>query len=118
MLNEQPILIWSAAQNKWISTLIYFTNQPATTTNIKDIDGANDTSSTSVPQTTPSLNPEPNPNSGYQELLPLGTIFPTTETWYTDAGKTKKIVEKNITWHNAVPTVILYKTYAADGITI
>ena len=121
MLNEQPVLIWSPTQNKWVSTLMYFTNQPAETTNIKDIDGANDTTqSTSTP---PATTPAPaqsilNPTSGYQELLPLGSIFPTTETWYVDSSKTHKIIEKNITWTKGAPTIILYKIYAADGITI
>src|ERR1019366_6006291 len=105
MLNEQPILIWSVTQNRWVSTLIYFTNQPAATTNIKDIDGANDATSqqsTPSPQPTPSDFTELSPKSGYQELLPLGAIFPTNEIWYTDAGKAKKIVEKDITWHRTV----------------
>ena len=97
MLNEQPVLIWSPTQNKWISTIIYFTYQPATTTNIKDIDGAGDDNTTaniSIPSITKNL--ILGPITGYQELLPLGSIFPTTEIWYTDSSKAQKIIEKDI----------------------
>jgi len=120
MLNEQPILIWSAQENKWISTTIYFTNQPATTTNILDIDTDTniDIDTITTPPATNIFNPNFEPTAGYQELLPLGSIFPTTEIWYTDSSKTKKIIEKDITWSGAVPITIFYKFYASDGITI
>jgi hypothetical protein len=114
MLNEQPVLIWSITQNKWISTLIYFVDQPATTTNILDIDGAGDQTSVVTPASVIPLNP----TAGYQEILPLGSIFPTSETWYIDHTKTKKIMEKVITWLSVVPINIIYTFYAADGLTI
>ena len=115
MLNEQPVLIWSAEQNRWISTTIYFVDQPATTTNILDID-TDTTSSVPAPTAISSLFIEP--TSGYQEILPLGSICPETEIWYTDSSKTKKIVEKDIVWSGLVPVTINYKLYAADGVTV
>jgi|ERR1035437_2265574 hypothetical protein len=114
MLNEQPILIWSDKERKWISKTIYFVNQPATTTNILDIDTDASTPTTSEA----SFNPVFEPTSGYKEILPLGSIFPTTETWYTDNSKTKKIVEKDIVWSKLVPSAITYKLYSSDGSTI
>lgn len=134
-INEQPILIWSPTQNKWISTYLYFTDQPATTTNILDIDngytdpGVTGASGPPGPQGVPgprgasgdgyiSFGPDFSPNSGYQVFSPVGSIFPTSEIWYTDSNRTLKIVEKDFTWSGPVPTTILYKLYAADGITI
>jgi hypothetical protein len=116
MLNEQPILIWSTTQNKWISTLIYFVDQPATTTNIQDIDGAGDHTTTTPSQTILTFPSEP--TSGYCEILPLGSIFPTSKIWYIDNTKTIKIMEEDITWLGVVPIYIIYTFYAADGIAI
>jgi hypothetical protein len=117
-LNEQPIMIWSPTENKWISTYLYFTDQPATTTNILDIDNGYTPPASTVSTTPNAFSPNFSPTSGYQVLLPLGSFFPTTEIWYTDSSKTAKIVEKDITWSGIVPTTIVYKLYAADGITI
>jgi|ERR1700722_2813117 len=130
--NEQPVLIWSVTQNKWISTYLYFVDQPATTTNILDIDNgyvAPTTVGPAGPQGVPgppgpqgipgtSGSVDLTPTSGYQVFLPLGSIFPTSEIWYTDNTETLKIVEKDITWSGVVPTNIVYKFYATDGITI
>lgn len=104
MLNEQPVLIWSDDQNKWIDTLIYFVNQPATTIEENQVFSSSAGSF--------------NPTSGYKELLPEGSIFPNTEIWYADYSKTKKIIEKNIVWSGVVPIKIDYKLYDTDGITI
>lgn len=48
----------------------------------------------------------------YREVT--GTIFPTAIIWYTDSGKTDKIVEKNITWTGVNPTTIQWKIYDGD----
>ena len=52
-------------------------------------------------------------SSAYKEVT--GTIFPTSVIWYTDSGKTEKIVEKNITWNGVVPSEIEWVLYDTDG---
>lgn len=54
---------------------------------------------------------------GYKEIV--GLPFPSSVTWYTNAAKTNKIVERLIT-RNAEqsPTVIVWHFYQPDGITI
>lgn len=37
---------------------------------------------------------------GYREIV--GGIFPTTVTWYTDSGKTIKLVEKTYTYSSTI----------------
>lgn len=115
MGSEYNVLIWSTAQNKWVNTYLYFPTEPpgdnpspapGSTTTIIEESGAQ----------VESVNFEP--TSGYQELFPANSIFPTNETWYTDDGKTKKIIEKDITWNGVNPTIIIYKIYGVDGISI
>lgn len=48
----------------------------------------------------------------YREMT--GTVFPTAIIWYTDSGKTEKIVEKTITWTGVNPTTIAWKIYDDD----
>jgi hypothetical protein len=55
-------------------------------------------------------------SGAYREVM--GTIFPTAIIWYTDSGKTEKIVEKNITWTGINPTTIEWKMYDTDGSTL
>lgn len=55
-------------------------------------------------------------SGAYREVT--GTIFPTAIIWYTDSGKTDKIVEKTITWTGINPTTIEWKMYATDGSTV
>lgn len=49
----------------------------------------------------------------------VGSPWPSSVTWYTDATKTKKIVEKVIV-RNAeqAPTQITWRLYDADGVTV
>ena len=47
-----------------------------------------------------------------------GLVFPTSETWYVDATKVEKIVEKTITYAGAFPSVIEWKAYDTDGTTV
>jgi len=55
-------------------------------------------------------------SGAYRETT--GAVFPTAIIWYTDSGKTDKIVEKNITWVGVNPTVIEWKIYDDDGSTL
>jgi len=55
-------------------------------------------------------------SGAYREVT--GTVFPTSIIWYTDSGKTEKIVEKNITWSGVTPTTIEWKMYDEDGSTL
>jgi hypothetical protein len=57
-------------------------------------------------------------SGAYEEILPSGSIFPTSVIWYVDSSKAQKIFEKLITWDGVVPSVITYNMYATDGITI
>lgn len=57
------------------------------------------------------------PNA-YREILPYGNPFPTSVTWYTDSGKSQKIVEKLIALAGPFPTSITWNMYAQDGVTI
>jgi hypothetical protein len=64
------------------------------------------------------------PGSGFatgafKEILPLGAPFPASVTWYTDATKTQKIVEKIIVRNpNKTPATISWNMYALDGVTV
>lgn len=54
-----------------------------------------------------------------KETLPLGSPFPTSITWYTDASLTEKIVEKLIVYNaNKFPFTITHNMYDTDGTTI
>lgn len=57
-------------------------------------------------------------SGAYREIV--GGAFPTSVIWYTDSGKTDKIVEKTITWGTSpkVPTQIQWKVYDTDGSTV
>lgn len=55
-------------------------------------------------------------SGAYRETT--GAVFPTSIIWYTDSGKTDKIVEKNITWSGVTPTIIEWKMYDDDGSTL
>lgn len=55
----------------------------------------------------------------YKEVA--GGIFPSSVIWYTDSGKSKKIVEKTISYAvsgNVFPTPIVWNLYDEDGSTI
>lgn len=55
--------------------------------------------------------------SGYKEIT--GVPWPTAITWYIDATKAKKIVEKLITRNvEQAPTQIIWRLYAEDGVTV
>ena len=58
------------------------------------------------------------PSGSYRETLPAGDPFPTLITWWTDAGKTKKIVEKLVTFDGQKRvTALKWTVYDADGVT-
>jgi hypothetical protein len=58
-------------------------------------------------------------SGAFKETLPFGAPFPTSLTWYLDVGKTKKLVEKFITYGpNKLPTMIHWNMYDFDGVTI
>lgn len=55
-------------------------------------------------------------SGAYRETT--GTVFPTSIIWYESSAKTKKIVEKNITWTGVNPTTIEWKVYDTDGSSV
>jgi hypothetical protein len=58
-------------------------------------------------------------SGAFKESLPNNSPFPTSITWYLDVAKTKKLVEKLITYTtNKFPSIIQWNMYDFDGITI
>lgn len=57
-------------------------------------------------------------SGAYREILPAADPFPTSVTWYDDATKAKKLVEKLLTYTGAFPTTIQWKIYDTDGSTV
>lgn len=55
----------------------------------------------------------------YCETLPVGAAFPTSCIWWTNSGKTAKIVEEDVTWNanNTINTDV-WKMYDVDGVTL
>ena len=54
---------------------------------------------------------------GYKETGPTGP-FPTQSIWYTDSGKTNKIVQLIVTWSGPVPTTYEWTAFKEDGTTV
>jgi hypothetical protein len=58
-------------------------------------------------------------SGAFKEVIPNNSPFPTSVTWYLDVAKTKKLVEKFITYtNNTFPTTIHWNMYDYDGVTI
>lgn len=58
-------------------------------------------------------------SGAFREILPYSSPFPTSVTWYVDATKIQKIVEKFITYtFNDMPDTITWNMYKPDGVTI
>lgn len=58
-------------------------------------------------------------SGAFKEILPTGSPFPTSITWYLSAAKTLKLVEKFITYTpNHFPSQIQWNMYDFDGVTI
>jgi hypothetical protein len=58
-------------------------------------------------------------SGAFKEVLPTGSPFPSSITWYLDVAKTKKLVEKFITYNSShFPTQIHWNMYDYDGVTI
>lgn len=57
-------------------------------------------------------------SGAYRENLPVSP-FPTSLIWWTDSGKTEKIVELTITRDSQQrPTIKLWQMYDTDGVTV
>lgn len=55
----------------------------------------------------------------YQETLPSASAFPSSVIWWTDSGKTAKIVEETITYNgNSTVNTDNWKVYDVDGVTL
>jgi hypothetical protein len=54
----------------------------------------------------------------YRENTPSPDPFPTAVIWYDDNTKTKKLVEKLITYTGPVATQVQWKMYDTDGATV
>lgn len=58
-------------------------------------------------------------SGAYLETLPSGSPFPTSETWWTSAAKTKRIVDLTINRNaNKTPASEVWRLYASDGATV
>lgn len=58
-------------------------------------------------------------SGAFKEVLPSGSPFPTSIIWYLDVAKTKKLVEKFITYDsNKQPSQIQWNMYDYDGLTL
>jgi hypothetical protein len=58
-------------------------------------------------------------SGAFKEVLPNNSPFPTSIIWYLDVAKTKKLVEKYITYVSAAfPSVIQWNMYDYDGVTL
>lgn len=58
-------------------------------------------------------------SGAFKEILPTGSPFPTSITWYLSTAKTLKLVEKFITYTaNHFPSQIQWNMYDYDGVTI
>jgi len=57
-------------------------------------------------------------SGAYREVLPAGSPFPTSYTWYESSAKAKKIVELTVTYTGAFPTTEVWKMYDDDGATV
>lgn len=55
-------------------------------------------------------------SGAYKETT--GTTFPSAIVWYTDSGKTDKIVERLLTWTGVNLTTDKWKIYDTDGSTV
>lgn len=55
-------------------------------------------------------------SGAYREVT--GTVFPTAIIWWESAAKLKKVVEKTLAYTGAFPTTVVWKVYAADGVTV
>lgn len=52
----------------------------------------------------------------FEETLPLANPFPTSEIWWTDSGKTIKVIEVTTTYNgNKTVNTEEFKVYHADG---
>lgn len=60
----------------------------------------------------------PTLSGSYKETVPFGNLFPSLITWYTDVTKTKKIVEKIISYNSfSQPSTITWNMYDTGGIS-
>jgi len=58
-------------------------------------------------------------SGAFKEILPTGSPFPASITWYLDVAKTKKLVEKFVTYNSShFPVTIHWNMYDFDGVTI
>lgn len=58
-------------------------------------------------------------SGAFRETLPIGNPFPSSVIWYLDVAKTKKLVEKFISYNaNKSPHTIQWNMYDYDGITL
>jgi hypothetical protein len=56
-------------------------------------------------------------SGAYSESIYSGALE-TSETWYDDDTKAKKLVELEITYSGVFPATETWKSYAADGVTV
>jgi hypothetical protein len=57
-------------------------------------------------------------SGAFHETLPAANPFPTSFIWWTNSGKTEKIVELTVTYTGILPTTEEWKMYDTDGTTV
>lgn len=58
-------------------------------------------------------------SGAYREIVYSTTPWPDSITWYVDASKTEKIIEKVLTRNGSQQaTTVLWRLYASDGSTV
>jgi hypothetical protein len=57
-------------------------------------------------------------SGAFKETLPSASVFPTSVIWWESSGKTKKIVERALTWTGVNLTTSVWKIYDTDGSTV
>jgi hypothetical protein len=58
-------------------------------------------------------------SGAFEEILPTADPFPTSAIWYTDSGKTSKIVSLEVTYNaNKTINTETWKMYDTDGSTV
>lgn len=63
------------------------------------------------------VGPMENYMTPYREILPATDPFPTSVIWYDDNTKTKKVLQKILTYTGVNPTTIVWTIYQPDGVT-
>lgn len=54
----------------------------------------------------------------YKRVLPQGSLFPTTASWFVDSAYTIKVVEQQVVWSGFLMSASRWQMFAEDGSTV